>query len=297
MGYVYLVLSKLAAILKMMSVKKCGNIASGAKNSVKINLLRSLGCLAVALIVCIFSGFKAMNTPGIYFTVLSGVSNGILLWSWILAAASAPMVTVEVFCMIGGVVIPLVISPLVLDVPNVTLIQWIGSLLLFGAMFCLSKKGKGGKITPKSILLMCIAGLSNAGGIISQKFYNDFNGEKCGTVADFQLGTYIFTIAVLAAIFFIMQIFIKEEKTENQSKITGRVVIFICIAFAMTYASQFLATVAAGKISASVFYPLQYVISMPMIFLVDVIFFKEKVTVNNIIGVLLVTASGVLINL
>ena len=294
MGYLYLILSKLAAVGKMMAVKKCGNIASGAKNSVKINLLRSTGSLAIALIVCIFSGFEKMNSYGILFTVLSGVSQGIMLWSWILAATSAPMITVEVFCMIGGVVIPLIISPIVLDGTSVTVIQWIGALLLFCAMFCLSKRGGGGKITPKSILLMCIAGLSNAGSVISQKFFKEFEG---GTNADFQLGTFMFTIAVLAFIFLMMQLFTKTEKAENPQKINARVIVFICIAFVMTYASQFFSTEASGSISAAVLYPLSYVISMPLVFLVDVIFFKEKVTLNNIIGIILVTASGVLINL
>jgi len=295
MGYVFLVLAKIAAVFKMISVKRCGNIATGAKNSVKINLLRSFGCLLVGLIVCIFSGFESMSGAGIWITVLSGVSNGLLLWSWILSASCAPMITVEVFCMIGGVVIPLVISPILLNGESVTLIQWIGSLLLFGAVFCLSKRGGGNaKITAKSILLMCIAGLSNAGGVISQKLYKAYDG---GTNADFQLGTYIFTIAVLALIFLFMQCLMKEKENEKSPKITGRVLVFISIAFIMTYISQFLSTEASGRIPSAVLFPLAYVISMPMIFLVDVLVFKEKITVNNIIGILLVTASGILINI
>ena len=294
MGYLYLLLSKIAAVVKMISVKKCGNIASGAKNSVKINLLRSAGCLAVALIVCCFSGFEKMSAPGIFMTLLSGVANGVLLWSWILAAASAPMITVEVFCMIGGVVIPLIISPLILNGESVTLLQWIGSLLLFGAMFCLSKKSASSKITPKSILLMCIAGLSNAGCVISQKFYQSFEG---GTVADFQLGTFIFTIAVLALILLLMSAFKRDAADEASPKLSRKALLLITVAFVMTYASQFLATVAAGRIPAAVLYPLAYVISMPLIFFVDVLLFKEKVTLNNVIGIILVTASGILINL
>ena len=294
MGYVFLVLSKIAAMAKMISVKKSGNIAKGAKNSVKINLLRSLGCVAVALAVCAFSGFERMTGEGVWITLISGVSNGLLLFSWILAATCAPMITVEVFCMIGGVVIPLIISPIILDGESVTLIQWVGAALLFVAVFCFSKQKGGGKITPKSILLMCVAGISNAGGVITQKFYQEYKG---GTVADFQLGTYIFTIAVLIAVFYVMAAFAKKEKGDGESKITKRALLFISLAFVMTYASQFLGTLAAGEIPSAVLYPLAYVISMPMIFLVDVIFFKEKVSVRNIVGLLIVTASGVLINI
>jgi drug/metabolite transporter (DMT)-like permease len=162
-----------------------------------------------------------MSGTGLLFTVISGASNGLLLCSWILAASAAPMITVEVFCMIGGVVIPLLISPIILEGESVTLIQWIGSLLLFAAVFCFSKKNHGKGVTAKVILL-------------------------------------------------------------------------ITVAFVMTYASQFLSTVAAGSISASVLYPLAYVISMPLTFIVDVLVFRERVTVANILGLLFVTASGIL---
>lgn len=293
-GYIYLIMARLAAVAKMMAVKKCGNIASGAKNSLKINLLRSTGSLAVAIIVCTFSGFEKMNSYGVIFTVISGISQGLMLWSWILAAENAPIITVEVFCMVGGVVIPLIISPLVLSAESVTLVQWIGSLLLFCAMYCLTKRGNGGKITPKSILYMCIAGLSNTGVVISQKFYSELGD---GTVADFQLGTFLFTIAVLAVILFIMQLVKKTDNTEKSPKITARVFVFISIAFVMTYLAQFLSTAAAGRIHASVLYPLTYVISMPLVFLLDVTVFKEKLTARGILGILFVTASGILINM
>ena len=294
MGYLYLVMAKIAAAIKMIAVKKCGNIASGAKNSVKINLIRSSGSLVIALIVCIFSGFQKMNGYGILFTLMSGFSQGIMLWSWILAATSAPMITVEVFCMIGGVVIPLIISPLMLEGESVTLLQWIGSLLLFLAMFCLSKRRGNARTTPKSILFMCIAGLSNAGCVITQKFYQSFKG---GTVADFQLGTFIFTVTVLAFVLLLMNLFKKDNSDEIKKSLSKKVLFFITVAFIMTYASQFLSTVASGRIAAAVLYPLAYVISMPLIFIVDVLVFKEKITPLNVMGIMLVTASGILINI
>lgn len=299
MGYFYLLLSKLASVAKIVSVKKCGSIATGAKNSVKINLLRSFGCLVVAVFVSLFSGFESMSMPGVFMTVLSGISNGFLLFSWILAAACAPMITVEVFCMIGGVVVPLILSPIVLDGEKVTLIQWIGALLLFAAIFCFSKRKGGGKITAKSVILMCVAGISNAGGVITQKFYQEFSKEyNCGTVADFQLGTYAITIAVLALVLLAMILIKKESgKESQQSKITPLAFLFIVIAFGMTYLSQYTATLAAGKMDSAILFPLAYVISMPMIFIVDVIFFGEKVSLRGIIGLLIVTASGVLINI
>lgn len=294
MGFLYLFIARLSAVIKMLAVKKCGNINTGARESVKINLIRSSGSLAISILVCLFSGFQKMSGYGVLFTVISGITSGIMLWAWLLASACAPMITVEVFCMVGGVVIPLIISPIVISGTSVTLIQWIGSLLLFVAMFCLSKRGGGKKITPKSILYMCLAGLANAGYVISQKFYMDFS---CGTTADFQLGTFLFTIVTLAAMLLFMQIFTKPQINEQPARITPKIMFFIALAFTLTYVTQFFTTEASGMMDAAIFYPFSYIIFMPMVFLVDVIIFKEKVTVNNIIGIILVTVSGILVNL
>lgn len=295
MGYLFLLLSKISGIVKMTAIKNCGNIASGAKNSVKINLLRSLGCVIVAAIVSLSSGFSGMNDGGIWITFASGISNGVLLFFWILAAARAPMYLVEVFCMLGGVVFPLILSPLIIKGESVSLIQWIGVALLFLSMLCLTQRGKGKKITPLAILLMCLTGLGNMGAIMTQKLFVTISK---GSVADFQLGTYAVCAAVLAIMLPIMKI--TDKKMQNDAprdKFSAKVLLFIGLAIIMTYSSQILSTFASARLSSGVFYPLAYVISMPLVFLVDVIFYKEKITLGNIIGIILVTASGVLINI
>ena len=39
MGILYLLGAKITAIGKMIAMKKCGNVAKGAKNSLKINMI------------------------------------------------------------------------------------------------------------------------------------------------------------------------------------------------------------------------------------------------------------------
>ena len=51
MGIVYLLISKFATLGKMIAMKKCGKIASGPENSIRINLIRSFGCLIISVIV------------------------------------------------------------------------------------------------------------------------------------------------------------------------------------------------------------------------------------------------------
>ena len=300
MSYILFVLSKICAIVKVVAVKSSGNIASGAKNGTKISLIRSLGCIIVGAIVCAFSGFRPMTETGIWISVLSGVSNAALLFFWILAATSAPLYFVELFCMIGGVVLPLLIST-ALTGETVGVLGWVGSAILLVAAFLLSKRG-GGRINVKTFLIAIMAGLGNMGSVMTQKLYNTYSG---GTVADFQLATYAVSAAVLALLLLAFCVHSRHTarktadtvETVKSGALRGRVLLFISVAIVMMYISQFLSTYASASIPSAVFYPLSYVISMPLIYFCDVVIYKERVTLRGALGIILVTLAGVLINL
>ncbi len=298
MSYILFLLSKIAAIVKVVAVKNSGNIANGAKNGTKISLFRCLGCIAVGTVVCAFSGFAPMTKDGITVSVLSGVSNAALLFFWILAATNAPLYFVELFCMIGGVVLPLFISSFIAETP-IGALAWAGSAILLVAALLLSKRG-GGKITAKTLIIAVMAGLGNMGSVMTQKLYNSYSG---GSVADFQLATYAVSATLLALLLLVMTLVSKKKSASvadgdaETSPIRGKVIVLISLAIIMTYTSQFLSTVASADIPEAVFYPLAYVISMPLIYFCDVFVYKEKVTFRGIAGILLVTLSGVLINL
>jgi drug/metabolite transporter (DMT)-like permease len=295
MGYIFLLLSKITAIFKMIAVKSSGKIASGAKNNLKINLLRSVGCCFVGAVVCLVSGFRQMDSVGIWISVISGISNGILLFAWLLSAERAPMCLIEAFCMLGGVVFPLLLSPILIKGETISAFEWIGTALLFAAMFCLSRKGGGTRITAAALVFMTLAGIGNMGSVMTQKLYSSLS---VGSIADFQLLTYGACAVTLAITLGILSIIDKKSGNDaTRAKFSPKIILFITVAVVMMYASQFLSTLASGRLSSAVFYPLSYVISMPLVFLIDVLVYKEKVTVQSIIGILLVTCSGVLINL
>jgi drug/metabolite transporter (DMT)-like permease len=222
-----------------------------------------------------------------------------MLFAWILATASAPIYFIEVFCMIGGVLMPMLLSPFLLG-ESIGPVQWVGAVLLVFAAFFLSKRG-GGRITLKTVLLATMAGLGNMGSTLTMKL---FNIHSIGTVADFQLYTYVVCSVTLALVLLFFAIYehyaIKKgsmKPDQKASPIRGKVLIFIGIAIVMMYAAQYLSTLSAKGVPAAVFYPLSYVITMPLVYLVDVLIYKERVTARGIIGIVIVTVSGILINL
>lgn len=95
MGYLFFLLSKIAAVIKSIAVKNCGNIAKGAKNSVIINIIRAFGCVIVSFVVALFAGFEQLDTTGTVIAVFAGVCNGVSLFSWQCSVSPSRAVSVS----------------------------------------------------------------------------------------------------------------------------------------------------------------------------------------------------------
>ena len=295
MGYFYLVVSKIIAVSKSVFVKKCGKIATGFKNNVTTNLIRAFGCFIISLVMCLIIGFSSMDRAGLLFSILSGVANGLFMCVWLLAATHVSVCTVEVFSMVGGVVVPLLLAPVLISGDNVTILQGIGSIILLVAVFMFSKGGFGGKFNFLSIFSLISCVVCNAIVMITQTCYSHYS---IGSSENFQFYTFLFATATLLLVSLILGIIDKNnpEKIEK-STYSKKVLIFTFLAIITLYFANFFSKLATEFLPQTVFYPLSYIIAMPLTFLVDVIVFKEKVTPLNVIGLLLVITSGVLVNL
>ena len=290
MGYTFLLFSNIASAIKMIVLKKCGSIATGIRNSIIINIIRSFGCFAVSLAVCLAFGFGKMDQIGFVISVFSGISNGLLLCTWIIAASSLPLITVESFSMFGGIVLPLLVSPLIFASEVVSVIQWSGVFFLFAAMLCLTKNTTKTKFTVKGIAPLLVCVVANFGCVITKKLFTSFSA---GTIRCYQMQTFLFCLLTLCVLF----CFIPKIKEHGTARFNNKAVIYITIAVVMQYLYEYLATTSTLYLPSSVFYPLSYVISMPLIFLADVLIYKERITKNSVIGIILVIISGILINL
>ena len=76
-----------------------------------------------------------------------------------------------------------------------------------------------------------------------------------------------------------------------------RIIVYIIIAIAMLYCAQYTNTLAAGKLSGAILFPLSYALGMPLTLLADIFIFKEKIRVKTGCGVSLAVLSAFLCNL
>lgn len=310
MGYLYLAISKFCGAAKMAAMKNCGNADDSTGTSVKVNAVRSGIILVVSVIV--FAVSRAATADGVWIAALSGVSNALNMLSWLVCATAVSLCIVETFVMIGSVVFPLALSPLLYAGETVSAAQWAGAGVILAAvvLFCVGRDVKFGK---KGIVWIAVCTLSSAGCNVTAKLYAVRAGSEY--VAFFNLVTFVivFTFfAVVAAITVLKNRKITdpaadsgpveysgraEEKDPQPREFFGlpkRTYFRIAIAAVGMYATNYFMTLAAGALPSGVLYPLSYGAGFVLTAIMDIVFFKQKLTLPRAVATVLAVAGAVL---
>jgi drug/metabolite transporter (DMT)-like permease len=210
--------------------------------------------------------------------------------------------------MIGSLVIPMILAPYLYDGDHVSLLQWIGCILIFVCVFLFS----GGKDTekksgtlPQKIAAVTACAFGNMLSGVTKKYYTyRISQEGLGTIEYF---TFIGFVTVLIIFGILFAVFYANEKqrlslqapagTEVKVPLPYKSAgIFILIAAGALYVNE-LFTSYASQLPSAIYYPLARGLTIGCTFLLDWIVFKEKLTVRKLIGLVLVILAIVLVNL
>ena len=321
MGYVFLLIASFAGISKMAAMKSSGRLCPGKYNSIRINAFRSLICSAVALAVFFATGAR-VSSGGWWLWLVSGVSNAVMMFAWLLCSERVPLVFVESFCMLGSVAIPLFLAPVLYAGESVSPLQWAGVICLLVALIFLSpkpkrklaaaaatavkganetseietnttaEKKKAALVTAAYIVLLI---LSNAGMSLTQKLYPVRVGKEYTPF--FNLATFgVVLLCFFGALFGGKAIAGKKMLIGNAA--SGRkLALYVSIAAVMIYVYSFFATLAAEALPSAVYYPLARGVSMLLTVLCDFFVFRQKITKNDVAGLAFILAAVLLTSL
>ncbi len=306
--YGALLLAQAGISAKQFAMKKCGQLAGGPFNSVCINLMRSAICLAVSVIIWLCVGGGYTTAFGHLIIIISGIGTAVNLFTWILSTRLVSLILIESVSMIGSLVIPLILAPVLYDGDSVSFVQWIGCVLVFVSVFLFMNKSSGEKkkgslITKIVVVTLCALGTTVAS--VFKKYYTFHISDKGhGSIEYFTLVNFVTVLAVFVILFVIYYAIEKRrlgalmpegdrKKVELPYK---KVYAYILIAAAALYVAELFTTYASGLPSA-IFYPLSKGLTVLATFLLDVIAFKDKITLKKIIGLGVVIIAIVLVNL
>lgn len=199
----------------------------------------------------------------------------------------------DVFLMMG-VIVPLLLSSAMFG-ETIHMNQWIGLAILFVAVLimCSYNNSIKEKMSIGSVILLIICGAANGLTDFSQKLYVRSVG---GSAAVFNFYTYVFSAIVLLVVFGAIKI--KDRSGANSEiDVMRKVGIYVLIMSICLFVNSYFKTKAAAILPSAKLYPLNQGASLILSSFMSMIFFKEKLTVKCIIGIILSFIGLLVINL
>ncbi len=309
-GYFSLIMVQLGTTGKQYSMKNCGRLAPGAFNTICINMLRAAICIVIGLIMWLVSGGGGVtNFWGHVIIILAGLGTALNLFTWIPASRMVSLTLIETLFMVGTMVVPLILTPYLYNGETVSLIQWIGCALIFASAFLFMNKSNGtaheGTLFQKIITLTgCVAGITVT--TVLKKYYSThFTDNGLGSPEYF---SFINFATVLGAFLILFVIYYFIERRNLASAVPAgekvhvelpykKVWFYIPIAAGSLCLNEVFMLYAATELPAAIYFPLSKGLTVACTFLLDVLLFKEKVTVKKLIGVGVIIVALILVNL
>ncbi len=293
MGYLFLSLALASGTAKGYCGKRIGGFTKGLGSAVLANGIRMILCIIIGFAIIVLSGETKSIVPSaeaLFISALSGVSTAVFVVTWLLAVRKSAYMMLDIFLMLG-VLIPLISSGILLG-EAVKPVQWVGIGILFiaVALMCSYNNSIKKRLTLSSLLLLLGCGAANGIADLSQKLF--VKQVEGGSIAVFNFYTYVFAAVVL----FVFLSFSHGEKTSEKTdfrQIFGYIFIMACCLFANSYFK----TLAAGRLSAVLLYPLNQGCSLILSSIMAAVLFRERLTAKAVVGMAAAFVAMIFINL
>lgn len=299
MGYLFLVIALFFGAIKGYSGKKSSVAITSADESLVVSASRMMICIIIGFFTLLFGGEIAKIIPDestLLISALSGTANAFFVASWLAAIMSGAFMMVESFVLLG-VALPIALCRVLFGEP-ISLQQIFGFLLLLVAVYvmCTYNKQIKGKLTPASLVLLLICGVSFGFADFSQKLF--VKTVEGGSVGAFNFYTYVFASITLVVTYLVFSL-IKKKRGEpmrrpvNVLRPIWHHVIFMAVCL---FLNTYFKTLAAGYLDAALLYPLNQGVGVTLSLLLAHFFFGEKINKKCILGMSLAFVAMVLIN-
>lgn len=295
MGYLFVTAALTAGAVKGYCGKRTSGFMNKTSDAVFINMIRMFFCIAIGFAVIAFQGnisLIAADAKTIAISFASGIMTAFFVISWLISVKQSAYMMLDVFLMLG-VIVTIICSFFAFGEP-IRINQWIGFAVLIiavGLMCSYNNKIKA-KLTPRSVFLLAVCGISNGLADFSQKAFVKL---AAGSSAVFNFYTYVFAGLFLAAVYLAAKS--KEESSEKPSGIFKSIFPYIAVMSLCLFANSFFKTLAASYLTSAELYPLNQGMGLILSSIMAAVFFKEKLTFKCILGMVLAFAALLLINL
>ncbi len=300
MGWFLIGVVLLSGAAKGFCGKKSSYAIETASDSMAINVLRMTLCILFGLVLALVEGGAGSLVPNgaTLATAFSfGLFSSLFVIGWLLSVRSGAYMMVEVFLFLGST-LPVLLSALFLG-RGVRWYELLGIGILLCAVYLMSayQKTVKGKLTPRALGLLLLAGGASGLSDFSQKLFRVYAPEAGNAL--FQLYGYLFAAGFLLLVCLFLR---RRERAagavlQSPRILFRRIFWYILVMAVCLFLHSYAKTAANDYFAPAELYPMTQGGAVLLSLLMSALFFRERVNLRCIVGISLAMLGLFFLNL
>ena len=290
MGYLCILVSLLAGATKGFLGKRMSGSVKSFQQSAFVNMFRMFICVAVSAVTFVAESTRGgfmFDKEAIIYGAFSGITLAFFIITWLLAVRHGAFMLISVSQMFGTV-ITVMCSFFVFREP-IAAKRIVAIAILVVAVIIMASYSKGvkGKMSAFGILMVVLCGLSSGMNDFSLKLFRYYSESN---ISALNLISYIVSSMMLMIIMLLPSKDNFDKKAMFKSEILTVSIMSVCL-----FINSYFKTMANDYLSVAQVYPLSQAGGLILSAFMSSVFFKEKITVRCVIGLILAFVATILL--
>lgn len=291
--YIFLIIILLLRVPQNFSSKKTSGLVTNSQSYFLYGTYSYTLAGLIAFVMLLFDGMSGFSLPAVGISALGAVSLAVSLFCSIEALKSGVMV-LAAMAGSAGLLLPCIAGIFMFNEPMKPM-QFIGiALLIFSGWLLIGySKEQTGSFTPRTLLLLIGSMLSNGSVMLAQKMFSKYLPDTSVSIFSF----LTFGLIGIGMFIGLVPSLLSQSGRAKIAAVPKPVFLYGTISSIILLAINQLATLAGRNVPLAIMFPINDGGATIITAITAAIFFKEKLTVRSVCGLILGIGSLIVINL
>lgn len=291
--YIFLIIILLLRVPQNFSSKKTSGLVTNSQSYFLYGTYSYTLAGLIAFVMLLFDGMSGFSLPAVGISALGAVSLAVSLFCSIEALKSGVMV-LAAMAGSAGLLLPCIAGMFMFNEPMKPM-QFIGiALLIFSGWLLIGySKEQTGSFTPRTLLLLIGSMLSNGSVMLAQKMFSKYLPDTSVSIFSF----LTFGLIGIGMFIGLVPSLLSQSGRAKIAAVPKPVFLYGTISSIILLAINQLATLAGRNVPSAIMFPINDGGATIITAITAAIFFKEKLTVRSVCGLILGIGSLIVINL
>ncbi len=291
--YIFLIIILLLRVPQNFSSKKTSGLVTNSQSYFLYGTYSYILAGLIAFVMLLFDGMSGFSLPAVGISALGAVSLAVSLFCSIEALKSGVMV-LAAMAGSAGLLLPCIAGIFMFNEPMRPM-QFIGiALLIFSGWLLIGySKEQTGSFTPRTLLLLIGSMLSNGSVMLAQKMFSKYLPDTSVSIFSF----LTFGLIGIGMFIGLVPSLLSQSGRAKIAAVPKPVFLYGTISSIILLAINQLATLAGRNVPSAIMFPINDGGATIITAITAAIFFKEKLTVRSVCGLILGIGSLIVINL